>query len=87
MSIGAQLRPWAIKMLLQWHHSDLVSEREIIRNNVIYNGIPDSAYSYPTSNGVVFDTLRSQGNRNPFIDFPELADLIWSNDSSTQTFQ
>lgn len=87
MSIGAQLRPWAIKMLLQWHHSDPVSEREINRNNVIYNGIPDSAYSYPTSNGVVFDTLRSQGNRNPFIDFPELADLIWSNDSSTQTFQ
>lgn len=33
---GAALRPWTIKMLLDWHRMDPVSEKEINRNNGIY---------------------------------------------------
>jgi endonuclease I len=51
--------PWAIQLLLQWHLSDPVDQKEIDRNNEIY--------------------LRNQGNRNPFIDNPSYASLIWSS--------
>ena len=44
--------------LLRWHIEDPVSEKEILRNEVIY--------SY-------------QQNRNPFIDMPELVELIWGH--------
>lgn len=50
------LADWAIRMLLQWHRDDPVSQKEIDRNEQIYN---------------------IQANRNPFIDYPELADYIW----------
>jgi len=36
MSSGADLKPWAKAMLLEWHHMDPVSEKEILRNNSIY---------------------------------------------------
>jgi len=36
MANGAELKPWAINMLLQWHHDDPVSQKEINRNNAIY---------------------------------------------------
>lgn len=42
--------------LLRWHEEDPVSEREILRNQVVYT---------------------YQNNRNPFIDMPELVELIW----------
>ncbi|QCX53960.1 endonuclease [Elizabethkingia sp. JS20170427COW] len=44
---------WYITMLLEWHHLDPVSQREIDRNNEVY---------------------KIQGNRNPFVDFPEWVD-------------
>jgi uncharacterized repeat protein (TIGR02543 family) len=44
-------------MLLNWNESDPVSQKEIDRNNAIYNDY--------------------QHNRNPFIDHPEYARLIW----------
>ncbi len=62
----SQPREWALAMLLEWHFSDPVSEKEIWRNNAIY-GI--------------------QGNRNPYIDHPELVTLVWGNDSAHTTFQ
>ncbi len=46
-----------LDVLLQWHVNDPVSEREAIRNNLVY---------------------QYQGNRNPFIDYPEFAHLIFS---------
>ncbi len=36
MAIGAELRPWAVSMLLEWHHNDPVSDKEIARNNAVY---------------------------------------------------
>ncbi len=55
-TIGSQLKPWALAMMLQWSSTDPVSQKETDRNNAIY-GI--------------------QNNRNPFIDHPEYANLIW----------
>jgi endonuclease I len=56
MTTGAELRPWAIDMLLGWHVLDPVSWKEIQRNGTIY---------------------ALQQNRNPFIDMPEFAGLMF----------
>ncbi len=50
--------PWFIELLLTWHANDPVSQKEIERNNAIYD---------------------LQNNRNPFIDHPEFAALIWGD--------
>jgi len=55
---------WAQNLLLKWSRNDLVSPKEINRNNEAY---------------------KIQGNRNPFIDFPQLAEYIWG-DSITYAF-
>ncbi len=52
--------------LLRWHEEDPVSEKEILRNQVIYT---------------------YQGNRNPFIDRPELVTLIWGEPDDYQIFE
>ena len=57
MVTQCDLNPWAANLLLQWHQDDTVSQKEIDRNNGIYN---------------------IQNNRNPFIDHPEYAPLIWT---------
>ncbi|HMM12105.1 MAG TPA: endonuclease [Bacteroidales bacterium] len=56
MTLGAEIRPWAMTMLLRWHQQDPVSQKETDRNNAVY---------------------ALQQNRNPFIDRPEFAALIW----------
>lgn len=65
LSGNANFENWAIKMLLKWHEQDPVSQKEIDRNNKIYND-----YQY---------------NRNPFVDCPSFAYLIWDTDYSGQT--
>jgi len=57
MTTKSVIKPWAITMLLRWNKQDPVSQKEINRNNVIYNNY--------------------QHNRNPFVDHPEYADMIW----------
>lgn len=57
MTNKSEIKSWAIEMLLDWNDLDQVSQKEIDRNNEIYNNI--------------------QNNRNPFIDHPEYARLIW----------
>lgn len=54
-------KPWAISLLLKWHHQDPVSAKELARIEAVY---------------------AIQGNRNPFIDYPDLADYIWGADST-----
>lgn len=60
-------------LMLKWHREDPVSEKELIRNEVIYG---NSTYN---------KSRYKQGNRNPFIDYPELAEYIWGNKAG-QTF-
>jgi len=57
MTNKSEILPWAMTMLLRWNDEDPVSQKEIDRNNVIYN--------------------EYQHNRNPFIDHPEYARMIW----------
>lgn len=49
---------WSVKMFMEWHRLDPVSEKELDRNEVIYEW---------------------QGNRNPFIDHPEMAEYVWGD--------
>ncbi len=57
MTTKSEIKPWAIQMLMRWNEQDPVSQKEIDRNNAIYNDY--------------------QHNRNPFIDHPEYARMIW----------
>lgn len=57
MTSKSVIKPWAMTMLLRWNEDDPVSQKEIARNNTIYD--------------------KYQGNRNPFIDHPEYARMIW----------
>ena len=50
---------WQLNMLLRWHEQDPVSQKELDRNEAVYDS--------------------RQGNRNPFIDYPELVDLIFGD--------
>ncbi len=36
MTNGAQLKPWALAMMKEWHINDPVSEKETSRNNAVY---------------------------------------------------
>jgi endonuclease I len=51
-------KPWVIDMLLEWHESDPVSQKERLRNDAVYS---------------------IQGNRNPFVDFPEFVNRVWGD--------
>ena len=57
MTTKSVIKPWAIDLLLRWNRMDPVSQKEINRNNAIYDDY--------------------QRNRNPFVDHPEYADMIW----------
>lgn len=56
MTNKSVILPWAMEMLLRWHEEDPVDNKEINRNNAIFD---------------------IQGNRNPFVDFPDFAEMIW----------
>lgn len=53
---------WSMQMLMEWHRADPVSQKEIARNEAVYE---------------------IQGNRNPFVDCPELAEHIWGTKQNT----
>ncbi len=64
MTNGADLLPWAVDMLLEWHANDPVSDKEIERNEAVY---------------------AIQDNRNPFIDHPEYAVMIYDPESGVHS--
>ena len=57
MTNKSEIKPWASDLLLRWNELDPVSEKEKLRNEVIFED-----YQY---------------NRNPFVDHPEYARMIW----------
>ena len=57
------LSDYAVALFMKWHRQDPVSEKERKRNDAIYNN----------------NTGKVQGNRNPFIDYPCLAEFIWGS--------
>ena len=66
MTNKSVIKPWAITMLLRWNDQDPVSQKEIDRNNAIYNDY--------------------QHNRNPFVDHPEYARMIWDPNWSVEAY-
>lgn len=50
------LTAYGVTFLMKWHRNDVVSQKELDRNDSIE---------------------ATQGNRNPFIDYPELAEYLW----------
>ena len=61
------LGAYTAELMLKWHRLDPVSEKELIRNEAIYG---NTHYN---------KSAKKQGNRNPFIDYPELVEYIWGN--------
>ena len=61
---------WSMQMLMEWHRADPVSPKEIARNEAVYSS-KDGNIEY------------GQGNRNPFVDHPELAEHIWGTKQHT----
>ena len=61
------LGAYTAELMLKWHRLDPVSEKELIRNEVIYG---NSKYN---------KSSLKQNNRNPFIDYPELVEYIWGD--------
>jgi endonuclease I len=59
---------WYLQLLIKWHNQDPVSQKEIDRNNAIYN-------QQVANNSA--GTLVKQNNRNPFVDHPEYVVAIW----------
>ena len=57
-----EFKPWLRDLLLQWHRTDPVSEKEKTR---------------------AVEVNKIQGNRNPFIDYPELVEYIWGDKQGT----
>ena len=57
------LDEWTRVMMLRWHQLDPVSQKEIDRNDAVYES--------------------RQKNRNPFVDYPELVDLIFGDLTTT----
>ncbi|AJH14195.1 endonuclease I family protein [Myroides profundi] len=60
-----------IDLFLKWHQEDPVSDIERRRNE--YHGNPNNPYA--------------QGNRNPFIDNPYLANMLWSGPTVENTWK
>jgi len=57
-----------LSVLLEWHRLFPPDERERRRNHLIHTGFQFAVFTY------------DQGNRNPFVDIPDLAEAIFTGD-------
>ena len=69
-----EMTTYMLNLMLKWHRQDPVSEKELIRNEVIYGNT-----TYHKGN----TTNYAQKNRNPFIDYPDLVEYIWGDKKTT----
>ena len=69
-----EMTTYMLNLMLKWHRQDPVSEKELIRNEVIYGNT-----TYHKGN----TTNYAQKNRNPFIDYPDLVEYIWGEKKTT----
>ena len=59
---------WYLNLLIKWHNNDVVSQKEIDRNNAVY---------YQNVNTTSARVPKAQSNRNPFVDHPEYVAVIF----------
>lgn len=69
-----EMTTYMLNLMLKWHRQDPVSEKELIRNDVIYGNT-----TYHKGNATTY----AQNNRNPFIDYPDLVEYIWGDKKTT----
>jgi endonuclease I len=74
MTDGAQPRPWALRMLLEWHDADPVSRKEIDRNDAIHliQGNRNPFIDYPP---FVDGVWRPERYEPPFFEAPAAPDV------------
>jgi endonuclease I len=65
MFSGSQLKSWALEMLMEWHHNDPVSQKEITRNDAVYyiQNNRNPFIDYPQ----LVDKIFGIDSLNPFI--------------------
>jgi endonuclease I len=90
MAIGADLRPWALQLMQQWHEQDPVSEKEINRNNAIYalQGNRNPFIDHPEFVDLIWDETAaiSQTEWPQFDVYPNPAsDYVYVSTSSMNT--
>ncbi len=93
MATQVNLTPWTAQMLLEWHHNDPVSQKEINRNNAAYTiqGNRNPFIDRPefadciwgTGNCIGLGVTSPAGNRSAFSLFPNPATseitINWNN--------
>jgi len=67
MVIGADLKPWALDMLMDWHEQDTVSQKETDRNDAVYDiqGNRNPFIDHPEWVVCIWDECESSGNLPP----------------------
>jgi endonuclease I len=67
MVIGADLKPWALDMLMDWHEQDTVSQKETDRNDAVYDiqGNRNPFIDHPEWVVCIWDECESAGNLPP----------------------
>jgi endonuclease I len=99
MTDGADLKNWAVDMLMEWHQNDPVSDKELDRNEAVYdiqhnrNPFIDHPeyvqYIYNPQSGVKSDVFRSVFHMtcspNPFSNTLSIASTVPVSDVSSVT--
>ena len=85
MANGISLKPWAIQMLLEWHHNDPVSYKEIKRNNAAYTiqNNRNPFIDHPEYADCIWGS--STACISAVNDLPQAQEAIWVSTTSNNT--